>query len=196
LGLQQQFREQETGMKRTILKYGLISGALSAAMMASALPFENQIGIEHSYFVGYAVIVLSFLLVYFGIRSYRDGEGQGQISFAKAFGVGISITLITCIFYVGAWEVIYFNFMPDYMDKYAAHVVAKAQASGASAAVIQAKIAEMNQAKAMYANPLYNVALTFLEPFPVGLLITLLSAAVLRKKQPVRTAAATLTTAN
>jgi hypothetical protein len=172
-------------MQKTILKFGLISGVLCALMMAATLPLEGRVGFDHSYFVGYTLIVLSFLLVFFGIRSYRESS-SGQITFGKAFAVGISITLITCVFYIAAWEVIYFNFMPDYMDKYSAYMVAKAQASGASPAAIQAQVAELKKAKDLYNNNIfYNVGMTFLEPFPVGLLITLISAGILRKrKQP------------
>jgi hypothetical protein len=153
--------------------------------------FANRIGFERGYFVGYTTIVLSFLLVFFGIRSYRDNVGDGQITFAKGFVVGISIALISCICYVASWEIIYFKFMPDFMDKYGAFVVEKAKASGASAAAVQEKILELQKMKQMYSNPLVNVAMTFLEPFPVGLGMTLISAAVLRKKpkgQTVQTA--------
>ena len=169
-------------MRKTILKFGLISGLLSSLMMIAALPFEDKIGYDHSYYVGYTLIVLSFLLVFFGIRSYRDSVGGGQITFVRAFGVGISITLITCAFYVLTWEILYFTVMHDFMDKYSAYMIQKAQASGASAAALQAQLKQIQQMRAMYENPLYNSALTFLEPFPVGLAITLLSALILRKK--------------
>ena len=132
--------------------------------------------------IGYTTIVLSFLLVFFGIRSYRDNVGNGQITFSKAFVVGISITLISCVFYVVTWEVIYFNFMPDFMDKYGAHMVAKLKAAGASAAAIQAQLEQVKKYKELEDNPLLNAAMTFIEPFPVGLVITLISAAVLRRK--------------
>ena len=171
-------------MRKTILKYGLISGLLCAAMLAVVTPFENRSGFEHGYLTGYTLIVLSFLLVFFGIRSYRDQEGGGRITFGQAFAVGISITLITCVFYVVTWEIIYFNFMPDFMDKYAAALVRKAHASGMSAAALQAQLVQIQKMKANYNNVFYNAALTFLEPFPVGLVITLLSAAVLRKRAP------------
>jgi hypothetical protein len=85
---------------------------------------------------------------------------------------------------VVAWEVIYYNFMPDFLDKYNAHIIQKMQASGATAAAIQTKIEELKHFKALYANPFFNAAMTFIEPFPVGLAITLISAAVLRKKTP------------
>jgi hypothetical protein len=169
-------------MKKTILIFGLISGAISSLMMAVTVPLENKISLDKSLIVGYTAIVLSFLLVYFGIRSYRDNIGNGQITFARAFGIGICITLISCLFYVAAWEIVYFNFMHDFMDKYAARVIHEAQAAGATPAAIQAQMEHLKKSKEMYENPLYNSALTFLEPFPVGLVITLISAAILRKK--------------
>ncbi|HEY2171038.1 MAG TPA: DUF4199 domain-containing protein [Candidatus Angelobacter sp.] len=169
-------------MKKTILTFGLISGAVSTLMMMVTLPFAHKIGFNKSLVLGYTTIVLSFLLVYFGIRSYRDNAGNGQITFAKAFAVGISITLISCICYVVAWEIIYYNFMPNFMDEYGAQMVEKAKAAGASAAAIQAQVEQAKKYKELYANPLTNAAMTFIEPFPVGLVITLISAAVLRRK--------------
>ena len=136
--------------------------------------------------VGYTTIVLSFLLVFFGIRSYRDNPGNGQITFAKAFAVGISITLISCIFYVVTWEIIYFNFMHDFMDEYGAHMIEKLKATGASAAAIQAQLQQQKNFKELYENPFFNAAMTFIEPFPVGLAITLISAGVLRRKEQSR----------
>jgi hypothetical protein len=169
-------------MKKTILTFGLIGGVLSSLMMIATLPFLHKFSNESGLIVGYTTIVASFLLVYFGIRSYRDNLGNGQITFAKGFAVGICITLITCVFYVVTWEIIYFNFMPHVMDNYGAGTIEKLKASGATAAVIQAKVDEMAKFNQSYKNPLYNAAMTFLEPFPVGLLITLISAAILRRK--------------
>ena len=113
-------------MKRIVLKFGLISGVLASMMMAATLPFENKL--SHSYLVGYATIVASFLLVYFGIRSYRNNVGDGRITFGRAFAVGICITLITCLFYVATWEVIFHFYMPDFMVKYSAAVIQKSRA--------------------------------------------------------------------
>jgi hypothetical protein len=169
-------------VKKTILTFGLISGALISLMMALTVPFQDKIG--HSYVIGYATIVLSLLLSFFGIRSYRDNVGKGQITFGKAFAVGISITIISCLCYVLTWEIIYYNFMPDFMDKYAAQVIEKMKAAGETAAAIQQKTVELDKLKVMYKNPLINMAMTFIEPFPVGLIITLISAAVLRRKAP------------
>ena len=132
-------------MKKTILKFGLISGALSALMMVATAPFLHKIGTSMGYYVGYTTIVLSFLLVYFGIRSYRDNVGNGQITFTRGFAVGISITLITCICYVLTWEILYFNFLHGIMDNYGAHTIDKLKASGASPAAIQAQIQQLKK---------------------------------------------------
>ncbi len=169
-------------MKKTILTFGLISGALSSLMMVATVPFMDKIGFDQGEYFGYTAIVLSFLLVFFGIRSYRDNVGNGQITFTKAFAVGISITLISCIFYVVTWEVLYFNFLHDFMDKYGAYMVEKLKASGASPAAVQTQLRQLKKYKELYENPLFNAAITFIEPFPIGLVITLISAAVLRRK--------------
>jgi len=169
-------------VKKTILTFGLISGALISLMMALTVPFQDKIGVDHSYVIGYTTIVLAMLFTFFGIRSYRDNVGKGQITFAKAFGVGISITIISCLCYVVTWEIIYYNFMPDFLDKYNAHIIQKMQSSGATSAAIQTKAEELKKFKELYANPFFNALMTFIEPFPVGLAITLISAGILRKK--------------
>jgi len=166
-------------VKKTIVTFGLISGAISSVMMIATVPLAKH-G-SGSLVLGYTTIVLSLLLVFFGIRAYRDNQGNGQISFGKAFAVGISITVISCLCYVITWEVLSVNFYPDFADKYAAQVIEKAKASGASQAALEAKIQEMDKFKQQYKNPFFRLAMTFIEPFPVGLLITLISAAVLRK---------------
>ena len=143
--------------------------------------FIDRIGFDRGLVVGYTVIVISFLFVYFGIRSYRDNVLGGRISFAKGFQAGILITLISCLCYVGAWLVTYNQLVPDFPDKYAAYMVEDKRASGASQAEIESTIKQGEDMKKMLENPFMNAALTFTEPFPVGLLITLISAAILRK---------------
>jgi len=169
-------------MKKTVLTFGLIGGAIMAAMMFATLPFVDKIGFDKGEIVGYTTMILAFMLVFFGIRSYRENVSGGQITFGRGFAVGILITLVVCICYVVAWEIIYFKLMPDFADKYASYAVEKVRASGASQQVIDAKLQEMKSFKAMYDNPFINAAITFVEPFPVGLIVTLISAAILRKK--------------
>lgn len=171
-------------MKKTILVFGVISGVISSLMMIATVPFMNRIGSDRGYVLGYTTIILSLLLVYFGVRSYRDNVTNGHITFGKAFLVGLAITVISCLFYVATWEIIYFNFMPDFMDRYGAQVIQKMQASGATTAAIQQQTEQLDKLKVLYKNPFFNMAMTFIEPFPVGLVITALSAAFLRRKPP------------
>jgi hypothetical protein len=169
-------------MKKTVLTFGLISGAICALMIVGTMPFEAKIGFSKAEIIGYTTLVLAALLVFFGVRSYRENVSGGRLSFGRGFAVGILITLISTAFYVTTWEVTYFGFMPDFGDKYAAHMIERAKASGASQQAIDKKIQEAQQFSRVYRNPAVNVAYTFMEMFPVGLAATLLSAAFLRKK--------------
>lgn len=179
-------------MKKIVIRYGLASCAVLLAYSSVFVPLclNGTINFDHNEVLGYSAMVLSFLLVFFGIRSYRDNVAGGVISFGKAFQVGILITLITCAMYVLAWEITYFNFFPDFLDKYSAHVLAKMQAKGASAAEIQKTTDQMATMAKYYDNIFFNVAITFMEVFPVGLIMTLISAAIARRKTPREGAAA------
>ncbi len=169
-------------MKKIVLRYGLISGAILAAFVASMVPLSSSSGFEHSLIVGYSSMVLAFLLVFFGVRSYRDNVAQGAIGFGKALKVGLLIVLIACAMYVIAWEITYFNFLPDFLDKYNAHMLDKMRADGKSAAAIEEATVKMADMAKQYQNPLFNSAITFMEVFPVGLIMALVSAAILRRK--------------
>src|SRR5579871_2193306 len=169
-------------MKKTVLTFGSISGVMIAVLMNGALLLSNKIGPGHSMALGYTIMVASFLLVYFGIRSYRDNELGGRISFGRGFACGILITLITTVFYVVAWEIIFFNFIPHFMDSYFAAQIHHVQSAGLDPATTAARVAAIQHSQELYQNPFVNAAYTFIEPLPVGLIITLISAAVLRRK--------------
>jgi hypothetical protein len=169
-------------MKKTVITFGLISGAIMASMMLAMLLLIDRIGFDKGEIIGNTTMVVAFLMVFFGIRSYRENVGGGKITFGKAFAVGILITVIACVCYVVVWEIIYFHLMPDFADKYVQHMIDKVRASGASQQVIDAQIQQMKSFKSMYDNPLINAAITFVEPFPIGLIITLISSAILRRK--------------
>jgi hypothetical protein len=183
-------------MKKTVLTFGLISGLLISVLTGGSLLLADKIGSRHGMALGYTIMVASFLLIYFGIRSYRDNDLAGQISFGRAFTCGILITLVTTVCYVAMWEVLYFNFMPHFMDGYFAAQVHKVQSSGLDSAAMVARVAEIQRAQQLYQNPFVNMAYTFIEPFPVGLIITLISAAILRRKTPLdsNTAPASMST--
>jgi hypothetical protein len=177
-------------MKKNVLTFGLISGLIMSILMGGSLLLADKIGSGHSMVIGYTIMVASFLLVYFGIRSYRDNTLDGQISFGRAFVCGILITLISSVCYVVMWEILYFNFMPHFMDGYFAAQIHKVQTSGLDSATIAAQVAALRRSQQLYQNPFVNMAYTLMEPLPVGLLITLISAALLRRKAATRSSSA------
>ncbi len=178
-------------MKKTVLTFGLIAGVMISVLMDSSLLLAHRIGSGHSMILGYTIMVASFLLIYFGIRSYRDNNLAGQISFGRAFACGILIALITTVCYVASWEILYFNFIPHFMDSYFAAQIHKVQASGLDPATTAARVAVIERSQQLYQNPIVNMAYTFMEPLPVGLIMTFISAAILRRKAPVAPTAAT-----
>jgi Protein of unknown function (DUF4199) len=171
-------------MKKTVLTYGLISGLISAVLMVATVPFIDKIGFDYGMIVGYTSMLLAFLLVFFGVRSYRETVGDGYISFFKGLGVGLLISLISIICYVITWEIVYYNFVPDFVDKYTNHMIEGLRASGASAAELAQEVQKMEHMKLLYSNPFINAAFTFLEPLPVALLVSFFSALILRKRRP------------
>jgi len=171
-------------MKRIVLTFGLISGAILSTMMVATMPFHEKIGPDRGMIIGYTTMVLAFLLVFFGIRSYRETIGNGQISFLRALSVGFLIMTIAAICYVVTWEIIYFNFIPDYMEKYAAHAIERMRASGKAPEEIEREVDSMRSMMQLYrSNIFFNLAITFSEPLPVGVPMTILSALILRKRR-------------
>ena len=183
-------------MKKIVLTFGLIAGLMISVLMGCSLLLANRIGSGHSMVLGYTIMVASFMLIYFGVRSYRDNTLGGQISFGRALACGILITLITTVCYVAMWEVLYFNFIPHFMDSYFAAQIQKVQSSGLDPAVAAAQVAAIQRSQQLYQNPLINAAYTFIEPLPVGLVIAFVSAATLRRKAHPQPAAAPAVTAS
>jgi hypothetical protein len=177
-------------MRKIVLTFGLIAGAILSVMMLLTIPFHDQIGFDKGLIIGYTTMVLAFLMVYFGVRSYRDNVAGGSVTFGRAFKVGLLITAVASICYVATWQVVYRQLVPDYLDKYAAYAVEKVKKSGGTEAQVAARAKELEDFKEMYKNPLVNIALTLLEPLPVGLLFTLVTAGVVSRKRRAEGAAA------
>jgi len=170
-------------MKKTVLTFGIISGLIASSTMVLTAPFQEQIGFDKGMVIGYASMLAAFLLVYFGIRSYRDNVAGGSIGFGRAFSLGMLIVLVSAIMYTATWEVIYFGFKSDFMIKYQEHQMATARAKGATQAELEIKAAENKRNAEMYNNPVINAAITILEPLPPGLIVALISAAALSRRR-------------
>ena len=170
-------------MRKIVLTYGLIAGAILSVMMLVTIPFQDRIDFDKGAVIGYTTMVIAFLMIFFGVRSYRDNVAGGSVGFGRALGVGLLITAIASICYVATWQLIYYRLAPDFLDKYSAYTIEKAKTSGASDAVIAARTQEMAEFSEMYRNPLINVAITFLEPLPVGVVFAVVTAGVLCRRR-------------
>lgn len=169
-------------MKKTVLNYGLISGIVVSVWMSISM---LVVGCDHDQWgmlLGYTGMLIAFSFIFVAVRHYRDKLNSGAINFGKAFLIGLFISLIASAFYVTAWAIVYHNFMPDFMDKYAAVQIEKAKAAGTSATELAAMSAEMNSFKEMYKQPFWFVVMTMAEILPVGLLISLITAFLLKKR--------------
>ena len=169
-------------MKKHVLKYGLLSGLALAAMMALTVPFEHQVSARFGMVVGYTTMVLSFLIIFVGVKHYRDIECGGTIGFGRAFGAGVLMMLISCACYVAMWEVLVATVEKNFAHDYTTSMVKRAENSGLKGAALEAKLAQIRKFEATYSNPVYRMAMTLLEPLPVGIVLSLVTAGVLRKK--------------
>lgn len=177
-------------MRRIILTFGLIAGAIMSAMLLLALPFQEQIGFDNGAYLGYTSMVLAFLMVYFGVRAYREQIAGGSVTFGEAVKVGLLITAVATVCYVVTWEVIYFQLAPEVAAQYTNYALEQLRQSGASAAEIAEQTAQFARYQQLYDQVWYNVAVTTLEPLPIGVLVTLVTAWLHSRKSPTVTAAA------
>lgn len=175
-------------MKRNVLIFGLILGAILTTNMVYMvnLCYTNP-EFKSNDVVGYAAMIIVFSLTFFGIRNYRNKELNGVISFGKAFKTGALIALVGSTMYVGVWLVYYYIFVPDFLDVFIPHVLLEASRDGATAAELAAKTEEMEQFKEMYKNPVFVVLISYAEVFPIGLVIALISALILKRKPKAET---------
>lgn len=132
--------------------------------------------------VGYASMLVAFSLVFVGIRNYRDKYNAGVISFGKAFKIGFMIALIASTIYVIVWMIDYFFFIPDFMDRFSAHQLEELKASGISQKELDKEAADMASFMTLYKNPLFNALITYIEILPMGLVVTLISSLILKRK--------------
>ena len=170
-------------MKKTILKYGAIAGIITTGMMIISTTMHNQNpDFKGSEIIGFTGMFIAFIFIFIGIKSFRDKQNNGVISFGTGFKIGLLISLIASTMYVLTWMIECHFFFPDFMEKFAAQAIKEAQSSGLSAAEIAATQKEMNKYIEWYKNPMLLMALTYMEILPIGFIITLLSALILKKK--------------
>ncbi|MES2377137.1 MAG: DUF4199 domain-containing protein [Bacteroidota bacterium] len=170
-------------MKKTIWVCGLIAGIISVTwgVLCEGL-LSDSLSLNTRMIFGYATMILGFSLIFVGIKNYRD-INNGQITFGRALGIGLLITLVASTVYVVIWMIDFKYFVPDFGEKYQAQAIAEMKASGVSAAEIQKQSTEMAATMATYKNnALFRAMFTYLEIAPVGIVISLIAALILKRK--------------
>lgn len=172
-------------MKKTVLIFGAIAGLIAAAMLFISMPLmgNGTLSFENGEIIGYAIMIIAMSMIFFGVKSLRDNHNEGKITFGKAFQTGVSIALVAGVVYALGWEVhMAMGTGPeDFMDKYTMQYVEQMQSEGASQQEIDEMKAEMRSMSEMYKNPVMRFGMTLMEILPVGLVITLITAAVIRR---------------
>ena len=171
-------------MKKLVLTYGLIAGAIVTLFMAYGVyAYDQNPNFDYGMYLGYAGMLVAFSFVFIGVKKYRDNHKNGSITFGEALKVGALISIIASTIYVGVWLLEYYLLYPDFMEKYSASAIKKFHESGMSAAEIKAKTDEMLMMKEMYKNPLWVIAFTYMEVLlPIGLLAPFASALIFKRK--------------
>lgn len=166
-------------MTRCALVYGAIAGSI---VIASIL-ISFMLGSDHgggSMMLGYLIMIVALSLIFLGVKRFRDRDRGGVIKFGPAFLLGLMIAVVAAVFYIGGWEAYLaatdYAFMPSYVDQ----AIEAKKAAGLAGEALQAEIAKLREMQANYENPLFRMPMTFVEIFPVGLIVALVSAAVLR----------------
>lgn len=170
-------------MRKNVLIFGLVLGTILSVNVVYMmnLVYHNP-DFQSNDVVGYAAMIVVFSLTYFGIRNYRDKELNGIITFGQAFKTGALTALVGSTLYVVIGLGYYHLFVPDFLDKYAIHVLGEATRNGATAAELAAKEAELNQFKEMYKNPVFRIIISYAEVLPVGLVVAFVSSLILKRK--------------
>lgn len=171
-------------MKRTILVFGGIAGAtVSILMLPSAWACHTSGSYSGSMVIGYALMLVAFIFVFVGVKNYRDKQLGGFITFGRALVVGLSISLIASTIYVIAWLILYYGFMPDFMDRMITYSIAELKTQNLSAAKLKAEMDGIKSMAELYKSPVFVVLFTYAEILPVGLVTSLASALILMRRK-------------
>ncbi len=164
-------------MKNIILKNGIFGGIIvSIVMVSMTLYMKTNPDSEPSAIIGFGSMLLAFLFVILGIKKERE-TNRNVITFGKAFLTGLSISLVISTIYVIVWLIVYYNFFPNFMEQYSEMVL-----KNANPEELVAKTSEMNQMKEWYKNPIMIILLTLMEILPIGIIVSLIGALILKKK--------------
>jgi hypothetical protein len=170
-------------MIRIIVVYGIVAGfVVLIPMMWSMLTLTEDTIPENAALYGYLSMLLALTAVFLGVKHHRDKALGGVIKFLPALAIGLGISAVASLFWVVGWEITLATGF-DFAGAYTNSVVEAARARGASEAEVQKVISDTAAFLDMYANPLVRAAITFVEMFPIGVVISLISASLLRNSR-------------
>ncbi|MEQ8684384.1 MAG: DUF4199 domain-containing protein [Imperialibacter sp.] len=170
-------------MRKVIITYGLIAGAIVVVLMYLTMPIGKENGnYDLGMVLGYVSMIAALSMIFFGVKAFRDKYLNGSITFGKALLTGLAITLVAGIVYCIGWEIYYNTVAPDFMTDYTNFYIEKMKDEGASQAEIDEMTASMDAMAENYKNPVVRFGMTLLEIFPVGLVISLVCAVLFRSK--------------
>jgi hypothetical protein len=171
-------------MLRYILIYGVIAGVgVGVPLSILTLSMSGHAMMQYGMLVGYLTMLIALSAVFLAIKRHRDAELGGVIRFWPALALGLGVSLVAGVIYVIAWEVSCAIAGADFAGAYARAMIAEQQAKGVSGAALERFRAEMEQFRVNYANPLYRWPMTFAEIFPVGVIVSVVSAGLLRNSR-------------
>jgi hypothetical protein len=162
------------------LIYGGIAGAIAIVLISAMIGLHLTGHDSTAMWVTYLIMLIALSLIFVGVKRYRDVECGGVIRFGRAFLVGLGIAVVAGLAYVIGWEIFQAATGYDFMAEYSASILDRMRSESATAAAIQAQTAELRGFAESYRNPLFRMPMVFLEIFPVGLLVALASAGLLR----------------
>lgn len=171
-------------MLKKILTYGAIAGVIAGApLSAMVVVMKGHPPLRYGVLLGYLIMLIALSSIFLAIKRHRDGDLGGVIRFWPAFGMGLGISVVAGVLYVLTWETAVAATHMDFASGYAKAMIAEQQAKGVTGEALAQFTAQMEQFKIQYANPLYRLPMVFAEIFPVGLLVSLVSAASLRNSR-------------
>ena len=166
-------------MLRTILTYGVIGGLIAGGVLSIVVTnFEGATG-QYGMAIGYLIMLIGLSTIFIAIKRQRDLVQGGVIRFFPALGMGLAISLVAGIVYALCWDVaLHIIGIDAFIDSFAAPALA-----GKSGAELAKATAEMESFRATYHNPFIRLPMTFTEIFPVGVIVSLISALLLRNSR-------------
>jgi len=160
--------------------YGPLPGLVAIGAIIAGLKLSGGHGAGASQWFGYLIMLLALSVIFFATRQYRDQVQGGVIKFGRAFMLGVTISAVAGLFYVLAWEIYLASSGVDFIADFTNTLIDQARASGLAGSELDAEIARLEDMKSQYAKPYIRLPITFAEIFPVGVLVSLVTAAILR----------------